>query len=73
MSRGRRNKALYVRDERAPILSDRTLARIAALQVRAGEVYTVTIAHEEHCYRALERGARRCVCSPDLTLVPWRG
>jgi hypothetical protein len=70
MSRGRRNKALYLRDEAAPVLSARTLTRIGRLQVRAGQVLRLNVAHDEFCYRALQRGARKCMCEPDLTLVP---
>jgi hypothetical protein len=62
-----------MRTEAAPILSARTLERMTQLQFRAGEVSVVNVAHEEFCYRALQRGAKRCVCEPDLNLVPVGG
>lgn len=61
-------QAIYARRSGAPVLSEETLRRLTELQARPG-VHQVGIFHEQFCANALRKGAKKCVCTPDIRFI----
>lgn len=49
--------------------SKETLEKMLALKAREGAFNQVAICHEQFCADALRRGAKKCLCRPEVKIV----
>ena len=70
----KKTRSLLVRSEDAPVLSDDTHREIKALAMfcQPGSVNQVGVFHDQFCADALENGAAKCACKPDVRLIKGR-